>query len=133
MAKNEPNKEPMHPEAQNFVNDFYRLNDEYNKLKKTVVDQSDHIITLSGDIEQYKLLVADLSRERDYYMRLCTEQQTHFRNIQALTIEADKCFRTAPYRANGAPPTEQQQQIEHVKDKLPEFLNKGPAVQEEWK
>lgn len=134
MTTNEAKSE-MHPEAKNFVNDFYRLSDEYNKLKLLTEDQAAHIAILLGDVEQYKKLVNEYAGERDYYMRLATEQQTHFKAIQALTVEADKCFRTAPFRSNGAPPTEQQQQVEQIQqDRLPKFLEQGPVTDEKaWK
>ncbi len=111
------------PEVTDFLTNYHHLKSDYNNICKQLDDANHHIAALSDQVNSYKDIIADVSLERDYYMRLNVEMRTHFIAVQAIAREADKCFTSGPYRNNGSVPKDAIK-IQAVADEINNDVNK---------
>ena len=98
----------LHPEAENFLHNFYAARDRYHKAEQELIIKEQQIAVLNDQLDGAANAVKELSDKADYYMRLNVELRTHFMAAMAIFNEADKCFRSGPYRDNGIAKPQQQ-------------------------
>lgn len=92
------------------------------------------IALLTQRVMQYTNTIKDLSHERDYYMRYCTEIRTQLNNIQIVINEAVVASKGAAYRPNNPVavperPALTQGQEHEVLSELAKRLAPEPYVQ----
>jgi chromosome segregation ATPase len=117
------NVDNMHPEAANFIQDFYKLRDEYKQLKNELADATNTITTLTSQLESVEHAYKEVSEKADHYMRLSVEMRTCLSNMRALSIDAEHKFLAGLVRNNGAivEPVENEVQGDDGKP-VPKFL-----------